>query len=108
VLREGHAPAKKDQSELSNSARNTNHRKTEKERRATIRGLLDQISAFFLVEGQKKISIGDLLLLGKLINSRSNQWFTYQTVLVIIYLEIGEWTFPERVRPRPRDHGQLE
>jgi len=56
---------------LSDSARKVNHRKTEKERRTTIRDLLDQISAFFLVEGQKKISVGDLLLFGKSTYPRS-------------------------------------
>ena len=71
VLREGHLPAKKDPNELDNSTAKVNHRQAEQGRRTAIRGLQDQISAFFLVKGQKKISVGDLLLFGKSINSRS-------------------------------------
>ena len=70
VLRVGHSSAKKDPSKLDSSAAKANHRQKEQGRRTTIRDLLDQISAFFLVKEQKKISVGDLLLFGKSINSR--------------------------------------
>ena len=54
---------------------------------------------FFWVEGQKKITIGDLLLSGKSINLSLNQWFTDQTGLVVIYLRIGPSAFPGIVHP---------
>jgi len=71
VIREGHSSSKKASSELSNSGAKVRHRQTEKRRREAIRQLQDQISIFFLVPGQKKVTIGDVLLFGKLTDSRS-------------------------------------
>jgi hypothetical protein len=65
VLREGHPSAKKDPNELSNSKTKVRHREAEQERRKAIRCLLDQMSTFFLVQGQKKVSVGELLLFSK-------------------------------------------
>jgi len=48
-----------------------NHREAEKKRRETTRDLLDQMSVFFLVKGQKKVSVGELLLFGESTGSRS-------------------------------------
>lgn len=41
------------------------HRKKEQQQRTSLRYLLDQISEFFLVQGHKKISVGDLLFFGE-------------------------------------------
>lgn len=51
---------------LDNSAAKVKHRNAEQERRVAIKGLQEQMSAFFLVRWGK-ISVGDLLLFGKLI-----------------------------------------
>ena len=67
MLREGYSNRKKDSRELDDSSEKTKHRKAEKKRRETIRSLQDQISVFFLVKGDRKVSVGDLLLFGKLI-----------------------------------------
>jgi len=68
VLLEGGSKGK-DPSELDNSDRKVRHRKSEQKRRGSIRNLLHQISAFFLVEG--KVSAGDVILFGKSITSKS-------------------------------------
>ena len=64
VLRNGHSN-KKDRSKLNNTREGMKHREAEQQRRAAIRSLQDQISVFFLVQGQKKISVGELLLFGE-------------------------------------------
>lgn len=46
------------------------HRRAEQARRAEIRNLQEQISVFFLVPGQKKVSVGELLLFGKCAKSK--------------------------------------
>ena len=53
------------------------HRRGECERRSAIRGLLHEISAFFLVKGTKKVSGGEVILFGKSITSILNQQFAY-------------------------------
>ena len=78
VLR-GHSSVKKDPNELSNSRTKVNHRKAEQGRRTATRHFLDQISAFFLVQGQKKVSLGKLLLFGKSTDSRS------ETMVYLLY-----------------------
>lgn len=78
VLR-GHSSVKKDPNELSNSKAKVNHRMAEQERRTATRHLLDQISAFFLVQGQEKVSLGELLLFGKSTDSRS------ETMVYLLY-----------------------
>ena len=104
VLRDGHSDTK-DPSKLKNEMKQVKHRVAEQERRTAIRHLQDQISAFFLVRGQKKISVGDLLLFGKL--SQVPNQLTHQTVLVIIYLRIGDIAFPGLIQLRsPRSRWQ--
>ena len=68
VLRDGHS-IKKDSSKLDNTRGRVKHREAEQERRTAIRRLQDQISAFFLIQGRKKITVGDLLLFSKPVNS---------------------------------------
>jgi len=70
VLRDGRSN-KKDPSKLDNTREGVKHREAEQQRRAAIRSLQDQISVFFLVQGQKKISVGELLLFGKSNSPRS-------------------------------------
>jgi len=98
VLREGHS-GKKDPSELNTSSGKVKHRQTEQDRRTAIKHLQDQLSVFFWVEGQKKITIGDLLLSGKSTNPGPKRRFTDQTGLVVIYLRIGPSAFPGIVHP---------
>jgi len=71
VIRKGHPPNKKDPGELDNSEAKVRHREAEQKRRAATRQLQDQISVFFLVQGKKEVSIGDVLLFGKSSDSRS-------------------------------------
>jgi hypothetical protein len=52
-------------SKLDDSRKGVRHREAEQGRRTAIKCLQHQISAFFLVKGQKKISVGDLLLFGE-------------------------------------------
>lgn len=70
VLWEGGAK-RKDPNELDDSEEKVKHRKKEQERRATIRELLHQISAFFLVKEGKRVSGGEVVLFGKSIISKS-------------------------------------
>ena len=67
----GSSSNKKDSSKLDNSRKRVRHREAEQKRRTTIRHLQDQISVFFLVQGQNEISVGTLLLFGKSTNSGS-------------------------------------
>ncbi|KAF9648412.1 hypothetical protein BDM02DRAFT_3269526 [Thelephora ganbajun] len=83
ILREGHSSNRKDSNESDDSRAKVKHRQVEQERRAAIRSLQDQISAFFLVPGQKKVTTGELLL------------------FVVVYLRIGRLAFPGLIRPRP-------
>ena len=88
--------------------RKERHRKGEQGRRTTIRGLLHEISAFFLVTGDKEVSGGDVILFGKSITAKSERTVCLRSGLVITYLRIGVLAFPGLVRPRiPGDGQQL-
>ena len=83
------------------------HGRAEKRRRDVIRGLLHEISAFFLVTGNK-VSAGDVILFSELITQKSRPTvYLLICVLVITYLKIGEVAFPGLVRPRFPGDGQL-
>lgn len=102
VLRDGHS-IKKDS---SNTRGRVKHREAEQGRRTAIRHLQNQISAFFLVQGRKKITVGDLLLFSKPVNSSCDQQAHLLNCLVITYLTIGEVAFPGLIRPRFPGRGQ--
>ena len=84
------------------------HREAEQGRRTAIRSLQEQISRFFLVKGQRRVSIGELLLFGKSIDSTFKSMVHLPNCLVVIYLRIGEVAFPGLIRTRTRDHEQQE
>ena len=84
------------------------HGKAEQKRRDVIRGLLHEISAFFLVTGNKKVSAGDVILFSKSITPKSGPTVYLPTrVLVLIYLKIGAVAFPGLIQPRVPGDGQL-
>ena len=70
MLRGGHSSGQRDPNELDGSRAKVRHRTAEKGRRAAIRSLQDRMSVFFLVQGQRKVTIGELLLFGKSVDSR--------------------------------------
>lgn len=63
MLRKGHHLGEESNGAGSSGGKER-HRKAERTRRAAIRDLQEEISAYFLVPGRKKISVGELLLFG--------------------------------------------
>ena len=65
----------------------------------------DRMIIFVLVQRQKKVSIGELLLFGKSTNSRS-ELTIYLPNCFRYHLRIGEIVFPGLTRPGSRGHRQ--
>jgi hypothetical protein len=98
VLKEGH-PSNKELGQVDTSAGRVRHREAEKARRVAIRGLQDDISAYFLVPGNEMISVGRLLLFGKFTTgSGSGSTVHLPYFSVVIYLRIGQRAFPGLVQ----------
>ena len=108
MLRGCRSSGKKDPKKLNGSRAKVRHREAEQGRRTAIRSLQEQISRFFLVKGQRKVSIGELLLFGKSIGSTFKPMAHLPNYLVVIYLRIGEVAFPGLIHPRTHNHEQQE
>lgn len=76
VLRDGHTP-NRGPDEPDSSTRKMRHREVEQARRVAIRDLHEQISVYFSVPKQRKISARDLLLFSKFTTQRPKQRVTY-------------------------------
>ena len=70
MLRDGHTP-NRGPDELDSSTRGVKHRGVEQARRTAIRHLHEQMSVYFSVPSQRKMSARDLLLFSKFTNSTS-------------------------------------
>lgn len=87
---------------MNDSHKKKKNREAEKDRRAVIRDLQEQISEYFLPPEQRKISVGELLLFGEFIHSQSGSTVHLPVSSVVVYLRIGYHAFPgliQRLHP---------
>lgn len=74
VLRDGHS-MHEEHDEAIASTRVEKHRDAEKRRRALTRAIQEDLSLYFFVPGQGKISVGELLLYGKFTDLISKRFY---------------------------------